>query len=124
MQTHKKSSFLEFLRNNTFKFTRSIHRFSVFFLFLFFLIYLFFHYQGKTPYKIDRSVKKRQKAIITKHGKKYKNLMHRNSCSRNHTDNGNRCVGPDRLANLIRQKKTLALHHTVYFHFPKAWSLI
>ena len=37
---------------------------------LFFLIYLFLHYQGKTPYKIDRSVKKRQKAIIAKHGNK------------------------------------------------------
>ena len=31
MQSHKKPSSLEFVRNNTFKFSRSIPRFSVFF---------------------------------------------------------------------------------------------
>ena len=69
MQSHKKSSSLDFLRNNTFKFTRSIHRFSVFF-FVF-----FFHYQGKTPYNFDRSVKNWQKAIITKHGNRNSKIL-------------------------------------------------
>ena len=57
LQSHKKSSSFEFLRNNTFKFTRSIHGFSVFgFFFSFFLF--FFNYQGKTPHKIYRSASK------------------------------------------------------------------
>ena len=40
-QSHKKSSSVEFLRNNTFKFTRSIHGFSVF-VFSFFSCFSFF----------------------------------------------------------------------------------
>ena len=42
MQSHRKSSLLEFLRSNTFKFTRSIPKFL-----------FFFSFSGNTPYKID-----------------------------------------------------------------------
>ena len=48
MQSHRKPSLLEFLRSNTFKFTRSIPKF----LFIFY----FFSFSGNTPYKIDGSV--------------------------------------------------------------------
>ena len=36
----------------------------------FILCYFLFHYQGETPYKIDRSVNNWQKAILAKHGEK------------------------------------------------------
>ena len=68
LQSHKKSSSVEFLSNNTFKFTRSIHGFSVFFSFFF--SFFNYYYQGKTPHKIDWRVKNWQKAIITKHRNK------------------------------------------------------
>ena len=52
LQSHKKSSSFEFLRNNTFKFTRSIHGFSVFvFSFFFFIIRLVWR-NRKSPLKL------------------------------------------------------------------------
>ena len=54
------------------------------------LLLLFFHYQGKTPYKIDRSVENWQKAIITKHGNNKRFYVSTFPLA----NNGNRRVGP------------------------------
>ena len=123
LQLHKKSSSVEFLSSNTFKFTRSIHGFSVFFSFLFPFFLSFFlncYYQGKTPHKIDRSVKNWQKAMITKHGNKNIKILCTDIPS--HEIIRIMVMGVLDLTgwrNLIRQKKTLALHSHSLLSFSK-----
>ena len=77
MQSHKEPSSLGFLRNNTLKFPRSIHRFSIWFFFS--------TLKGKPLTRLTEASIIDEKKILIKYG--------------------NRCEGPDRLShNLIRRK--------------------
>ena len=93
--------------------------------FLFFFSFIFY-YQGKTPHKIDRSVKNWQKAIITKHGNKNIKILCTDIPA--HEIIRITVIGVEDQTgwrNLIRQKKTLAPAFTQFtFIFQKHEVLI
>ena len=68
MQSHKKPSSLEFLRNNTLKFSRSIDHFQDRFSISFFFFFFFFTIRGKPLTRLTEASIIDEKKILIKYG--------------------------------------------------------